>query len=486
MKQASALRQELKNAVAQAAPDGLSGRGIVTCAGGARLFTSAYVLIRLLRETLRCKLPIEVWSFGADEMTDHMRHLLEALDVTLVDADKVLVRHPARVSNGWQLKPYSILHSSFAEVLFLDADQVPVRDPAALLEGDAYRKSGAVFWPDTVDLRADNPIWEYLGLEAAEVPAWESGQVLVDKRRHWGALAATLCLNEAAAEVYRMLYGDAATFTVAWRWAGADAAVVPHRPFRDPRVIVQRDFDGKPLFQHRTDAKFVLGGAQYAFDGEVHRDDCLRYLAALEAQWSGRMFRPPDRSIAAREAEARLAGVSAKLEMRADHTVDLDLLPGHEIGSGRSADRQNWYVVEGDEGLALILSDGWRVAYRLRSLGGGIWDGHQQAIVSAAARLVELPGNIDPLQGPGLVEQLVRANGMQVDADGQLEAALTLLVRAEPKLGEAVLAVAEQWPDLAGLCQRVLDATARPDRAPKRDLDVLARGYRSPSADRDA
>ncbi len=29
----------------------MSGRGIVTCAGGARYFICAYVLVRLLRET---------------------------------------------------------------------------------------------------------------------------------------------------------------------------------------------------------------------------------------------------------------------------------------------------------------------------------------------------------------------------------------------------------------------------------------------------
>lgn len=34
------------------------GRGIVICAGGARLFTCAWVLIGILRRVVGCKLPI--------------------------------------------------------------------------------------------------------------------------------------------------------------------------------------------------------------------------------------------------------------------------------------------------------------------------------------------------------------------------------------------------------------------------------------------
>ncbi len=47
---------------------GGGGRGIVTCAGGVRLFVCVYVLVRILRETLRCGLPIELWHFGGEEI----------------------------------------------------------------------------------------------------------------------------------------------------------------------------------------------------------------------------------------------------------------------------------------------------------------------------------------------------------------------------------------------------------------------------------
>ena len=73
-------RQLLQAAVAHppAYPEGrYEGRGIVICAGGARLFTCAYVAIGILRRVLGCTLPIEVWHLGAAEIGPPMRRLLE-------------------------------------------------------------------------------------------------------------------------------------------------------------------------------------------------------------------------------------------------------------------------------------------------------------------------------------------------------------------------------------------------------------------------
>jgi hypothetical protein len=47
-----------------------------------------------------------------------------------------LGRFPHPSLGGWQLKPYSIVHCPFREVLFLDADNVPLRDPTFLFECD--------------------------------------------------------------------------------------------------------------------------------------------------------------------------------------------------------------------------------------------------------------------------------------------------------------------------------------------------------------
>ncbi len=69
-------------------PENMAGRGVVTCAGGTCYFTCAYVLARVLRETLNCQLPFELWHFGGEELSPFMREALTALNVNLVERDR--------------------------------------------------------------------------------------------------------------------------------------------------------------------------------------------------------------------------------------------------------------------------------------------------------------------------------------------------------------------------------------------------------------
>src|SRR5215213_7723868 len=87
-------------------PAATSKRGITICAGGARYFASAYILVRLLRHH-GCRLPIEMWHVGNAEINYKMRRLLIPYDVKCVDAD---LSNKGRIRNlaGWPLKPYSI------------------------------------------------------------------------------------------------------------------------------------------------------------------------------------------------------------------------------------------------------------------------------------------------------------------------------------------------------------------------------------------
>ena len=72
----TALAERLATARPDYPSERFAGRGIVVCAGGSRVFTNAYVLLSLLRRTLNCTLPIEVWHFGAEEMSPSMAGLL--------------------------------------------------------------------------------------------------------------------------------------------------------------------------------------------------------------------------------------------------------------------------------------------------------------------------------------------------------------------------------------------------------------------------
>ena len=62
-----------------------AGRGIVICGGGVKYFPCVYVLVRLLR-LLECRLPIEVWHLGEQEMSQDMRGLLAPDGAECVDA----------------------------------------------------------------------------------------------------------------------------------------------------------------------------------------------------------------------------------------------------------------------------------------------------------------------------------------------------------------------------------------------------------------
>src|SRR5204863_9907897 len=106
-------------------PKIFSERGIVTCGGGVGYFTTAWVCIHQLRR-IGCTLPIQLRYLGPREVNDHMRALLAPLGVECIDACEVRKTYPARILNGWELKPYAMLHCPFREVLLLDSDNVAV------------------------------------------------------------------------------------------------------------------------------------------------------------------------------------------------------------------------------------------------------------------------------------------------------------------------------------------------------------------------
>src|SRR5438270_8099137 len=157
-------------------PDRGESRGIVIAAGGARMFTCAWVAIRMLREQLRVTLPIEVWHLGPREMSPAMAALLTDLGVDVVDALTIPEAREVRMLGGWELKPFAVRHCRFREVLLLDADNVAIEDPTPLFDLQPYRDNGAVFWPDIVSLGRDNAIWDVCGVSYRAMPSFESGQ----------------------------------------------------------------------------------------------------------------------------------------------------------------------------------------------------------------------------------------------------------------------------------------------------------------------
>jgi hypothetical protein len=267
-------------------PGGFTGRGIVICAGGHGYFTCGYVCARMLR-FMGCQLPIQFWHLGEREMDDRMRTIAAELGAVCIDAEKMKDRYPARILNGWELKPFALLHCPFKKVLLLDADNVPVADPTYLFETREFRDCGAVFWPDYGRLAPDRTIWEICDVRFRDEPEIESGQILVDKEIVWPALLLTMWVNEHSDYYYAHIFGDKCTYQMAWH--------ILERPYAMPSTSIktldatmcQHDFRGYRIFQHRNMDKWHLDGSNRRISGFLYEDQCRAMLMDLRRSWSG-------------------------------------------------------------------------------------------------------------------------------------------------------------------------------------------------------
>ncbi len=364
-------------------PEGrFEGRGIVVCAGGPRLFTCAWVGINMLRRVLGCTLPIQVWYLGPEEMDARMVALLGTLGVECVDAYEVRIGPPARKLGGWECKPYAILHSPFQEVILLDADNVPIVEPTFLFETEAYRETGAVFWPDIGGLAPRSTIWAVCRVPYRREPPFESGQMVIDKARSWKALALTMHLNEHSDFYYQHMNGDKETFHMAWRMLDQPYGMPPHppRPLRSPlpagqvvHALRQHDFQGRAVFQHRLGAKWILRGVNCAVPGFQYHEECMGFLRELADRWDGRVAGDGGSPLTS-DTPATPGRWFRYVRVSSDERR-LELLPDHRIGRGGSRCERRWRVImEGGSPRLEILGDRF-VTCRLARHADGVWRG---------------------------------------------------------------------------------------------------------------
>ena len=349
------------------------GRGIVMCAGGARMLTCAWVAISVLRRVLNCSLPIELWHLGPRELGPTEAALLRTLDVDVVDALERAAAKPARTLGGWELKAFALAETRFEQVLMLDADNVAVSDPATLFDSEEFAATGMLVWPDLLALSPDNPIWALCGVPYRSEPSWESGQMVVDKSRCWPALQLVLGMNERSDLFYPHTHGDKDTFHLAWIVAGAAWSIPAHPARATTTGIFQRGFDGALLFQHRTHAKWRLTGRNVLADEFRHQDACLGFLAELRERWSGSIHAPPVASAADARAEGLVLGARwHRLRRPGESDRLLELLDGNRIGVGAArADMLRWHV----RGATLVIDGVEDTAVRLEAhaAGGDGW-----------------------------------------------------------------------------------------------------------------
>ncbi|DBA05381.1 TPA: hypothetical protein N0F65_007543 [Lagenidium giganteum] len=243
------------------------------------LLLSAYASIRWLREDLRSNLPVEMWYVNKEtnasnpvltELTAHYGVFLRS------------VKDPR--ATKFYTKIYAVFYSAFDHVLLLDADNFAVRDPTYLFSTSQYIETGAVFWPDfwrpnrtIFGMTSRSFVWEFFGIPFVDMFEQESGQVLINRRRHVRALHALLhygLTEPHTPQVMSLTWGDKDLFRFAWMRTNSAFHMI-ERPagsagvmaFSSPRVhepdlfcgqtMVQHDPNGSIIFLHRNIQKLT-------------------------------------------------------------------------------------------------------------------------------------------------------------------------------------------------------------------------------------
>ena len=249
-----------------------SGQGIVIVAGGKYL-ESAETTVKLLRDS-GCKLRIQIWYLGEQEMPAADRSLLQNLGVELRNFEDYATPEqlaPVQTKGGlrlFQLKPLALVFTDLEDVLLIDSDNTPVVDPTYLFDTDEYRSVGTLFWPDYWRTSTHNPIWRLMGTEPRDEWEQESGQLVINKPAAWKALNLCIFLNT---DFYmQFLNGDKDSFRFAWLASNTPFVMNQHVPSAIGAIkerhssdqfgfcghtMLQFDLEGRPLFLHHNQLK---------------------------------------------------------------------------------------------------------------------------------------------------------------------------------------------------------------------------------------
>lgn len=374
------------------------GEGILICAGQLHL-PSTWVCIRMLRK-LGCSLPIEVWHLGRDETDEQIERLLKVLHVKCIDVSKLIEKRPTRKLGGWLLKAYAIIYSKFQEVLLLEADNLPVVNPQFLFETPQYKQTGAIFWPDIRPGIAPE-VWKLFGIPYSKEPEFESGQIVVDKRRCWHALCLALWYDEHADFYYQHILGDKDTFHMAFRKLRKTFSWVTVPAEKILGVICQHDFTGRRIFQHRHIPQWRLVRNNPSVPGFLYESECREFLGELRFKW----HTPPPQLI--------VPDASTKTDLEQQYFNELtsncyeymrkrydarrmSFNSNGSIGLGSSENEKHWHLTHLGENIWLEILSDHQVICRLKPDAHGNWRGrwnyHEKMAVSLTRERVKSNG----------------------------------------------------------------------------------------------
>uniref|UniRef100_H3GDH9 Nucleotide-diphospho-sugar transferase domain-containing protein n=1 Tax=Phytophthora ramorum TaxID=164328 RepID=H3GDH9_PHYRM len=258
-----------------------------------KLIASAYATIRALRTVLQCQLPIEVW-YRQQEIRAGSEALAPLLELANTSEAGEISFHKINDlwATGFGAKVFAIYNSFFDRVLFLDADNVPARDPSFLFDSPEFVDTGAVFWPDfwypgytIFNIHGQSLVWEVLGTTFVNSFEQESGQLLIDRRRHAAPLALVKFYTFQRPNPFtrlKLAYGDKDLFRFAWMKLNTPFYMIQTPPAVAGKVIngtfcgmtmVQHDANGSVLFLHRNSNKLT---------GEVKRKTMYHRTQAVK------------------------------------------------------------------------------------------------------------------------------------------------------------------------------------------------------------
>ncbi|OAV96985.1 hypothetical protein PTTG_00082 [Puccinia triticina 1-1 BBBD Race 1] len=249
------------------------GRGIVFTAGNVDTYSRVFLTVRMLREHMKCQLPVEVFSFPSEKPDQDTREAMEKLHVkflTVEWAEKDVHRN-----KNFHIKASALVACSFREPLYLDSDNLPaVLEPGtleSLWESKGYKKLGALFWPDYWKTHADVPVWLLIGTQCRDEWEQEAGQMLIDKSQHLDVLLLAEHMLKDWKYWFQISDGDKDVFRYAMlalrkRWAlpgrylGAAGLSWNTLSGYCGHTMLQHDVMGRPLFIHMNLLKQIPSG----------------------------------------------------------------------------------------------------------------------------------------------------------------------------------------------------------------------------------
>jgi alpha 1,2-mannosyltransferase len=165
-------------------------RGIVSTAGGTHL-PIFIVSLRMLRRS-GSVLPVELFLRADEARGDNYlcQELLPSLNARCVILDDFFPTGLIKLEK-YQYKIFSVLFSSFEDVLLLDADNFPVHNVDHAFKTEPFTSTGLVTWPDFWISSASEKFYKIQGKPCPLTTvraSTESGQVIVSKRTHSAVL----------------------------------------------------------------------------------------------------------------------------------------------------------------------------------------------------------------------------------------------------------------------------------------------------------